>query len=40
MADESIKSNSEPISTVDLGDVRVEIPDIRFGTPTPPPVKK
>ena len=33
MADESIKSNSEPISTVDLGDVR-------FGTPPPPPVKK
>lgn len=40
MINESSHLNSEPISSSDLGEVKVEVPDIRFGTPPPPPVKK
>ena len=40
MSDETVNTNPTPISIADLGDVRVEVPDIRFGSPPPPPVKK
>lgn len=40
MSDECKNTNPAPISVADLGDVRVEVPEIRFSTPPPPPTKK
>lgn len=40
MSDKSTNNNPTPISVAELGDVRVEVPEIRFGTPPPPPTKK
>ncbi len=40
MINQNSHLNSEPIYTSDLEEVKVEVPDIRFGTPPPPPVKK
>ena len=33
-------NNLTPISVADLGYIRVEVPEISFGTPPPPPTKK
>lgn len=40
MNDKCINNLPTPISVADIGDVRVEVPEIRFGTPPPPPIKK
>lgn len=39
MSDES-SNNPVPISITNMPEVRVEVPEIRFGTPPPPPIKK
>lgn len=40
MNDNGINNSNTPTYKVDLGDVRVEVPEVRFGTPPPPPTKK